>query len=171
VQFELEIGGKIRTVRVARRDDRLEVAVDGRVFDVDHRAVGRQSLSMLVRENDGATRSADVTISAVPGGTGFEVSFDGHTLPAAMVSRFGRRGGEGAAQGSGPQNLAAPMPGKIVRVLVAPGDAVEPRQGLIVIEAMKMENELRASRAGRVKSIRVVEGQSVEAGALLVTVE
>jgi biotin carboxyl carrier protein len=63
------------------------------------------------------------------------------------------------------------MPGKIVRLLVAPGDAVEPRQGLVVIEAMKMENELRASRAGRVKSLKVAEGQSVDAGTLLVTVE
>ena len=76
-----------------------------------------------------------------------------------------------ARQGSGPQHVIAPMPGKIVRLLVAPGDAVEPRQGLVVIEAMKMENELRASRAGRVKAIKVAEGQSVEAGALLVTVE
>ena len=63
------------------------------------------------------------------------------------------------------------MPGKVVRILVAPGDAVEPRQGLVVIEAMKMENELRAARAGRVMTVRVVQGQSVEAGALLVSVE
>jgi biotin carboxyl carrier protein len=63
------------------------------------------------------------------------------------------------------------MLGRILRLLVAPGDAVQPRQGLVVIEAMKMENELRASRAGRVKAVKIAEGQSVEAGALLVTVE
>ena len=63
------------------------------------------------------------------------------------------------------------MPGKVLRVLVRAGDAVEPRQGLVVIEAMKMENELRAARAGRVKSVRVSEGQSVDAGALLAIVE
>ena len=171
MQFELEIGGKVRTVRVSTGDDRLDVTVDDRVFQVDHRAVGRQSLSLLVREGDGATRSVDVTVVAKPGGAGFDVSLDGQTLPAALVSRFGRRAGEAGAQGSGPQHVIAPMPGKIVRLLVGPGDAVEPRQGLVVIEAMKMENELRASRAGRVTSIKVAEGQSVEAGTLLVTVE
>jgi len=171
VQFELEIGGKVRTVRVSRREERLEVTVDERVFEVDHRAVGRQSLSMLVREGDGATRSVDVTVVPRPGGAGFDVSLDGQVLAAALVSRFGGRAGESGSGGSGPQNVTAPMPGKIVRVLVAPGDAVEARQGLIVIEAMKMENELRASRAGRVKAIRAAEGQSVEAGTLLVVVE
>jgi biotin carboxyl carrier protein len=171
VQFELEIGGKVRTVRVEPREDRLEVAVDGRIFEVDHRTVGRQSLSMLVREGEGTTRSVDATVVPRPGGAGFDVSLDGQVLQAALISRFGRRGGEAGTSGSGPQSVAAPMPGKIVRVLVSPGDAVEPRQGLVVIEAMKMENELRASRAGRVKAVRVTEGQSVEAGTLLVILE
>jgi biotin carboxyl carrier protein len=63
------------------------------------------------------------------------------------------------------------MPGRIVRVLVAPGDEVVARQGLIVIEAMKMENELASPKAGRVKEVSVTEGTSVEAGRLLVIVE
>ena len=63
------------------------------------------------------------------------------------------------------------MPGKVVRVLVAPGDQVAARQGLVVVEAMKMENELRAVRAGRVASVAVIEGQSVDAGAVLAVVE
>jgi biotin carboxyl carrier protein len=63
------------------------------------------------------------------------------------------------------------MPGKVVRVLVAVGDAVEPRQPMIVVEAMKMENELRASRAGTVSEVHVREGVSVEAGAPLVVIQ
>ena len=63
------------------------------------------------------------------------------------------------------------MPGRVVRVLVKPGDEVAARQGLVVVEAMKMENELAAPRAGRVKEVAVTEGQSVEAGRLLVVVE
>ena len=63
------------------------------------------------------------------------------------------------------------MPGRVVRVLVKPGDNVAARQGLVVVEAMKMENELTAPRAGRVKEVAVAEGQSVEAGRLLVIVE
>jgi len=60
------------------------------------------------------------------------------------------------------------MPGRVVRVLVAPGDAVEARQAVVVVEAMKMENELRAPRAGIVAEVRVAEGASVEANTVLV---
>jgi pyruvate carboxylase subunit B len=63
------------------------------------------------------------------------------------------------------------MPGKIVRVLVRPGDRVSARQGLVVVEAMKMENELRAAADGRVKTVAVKEGQSVDAGAVLVDID
>jgi biotin carboxyl carrier protein len=63
------------------------------------------------------------------------------------------------------------MPGKIVRVLVDPGDVVAARQPLVVVEAMKMENELRAVRAGKVAEMHAREGQSVDAGALLVVIQ
>jgi biotin carboxyl carrier protein len=63
------------------------------------------------------------------------------------------------------------MPGKIVRVLVEVGQSVEDGQGLLVMEAMKMENELRAARAGRVREVMVAERQAVETGALLVVLE
>jgi biotin carboxyl carrier protein len=63
------------------------------------------------------------------------------------------------------------MPGKVVRVLVSAGDEVSVRQGLVVVEAMKMENELRSPKDGRVKDVRVQAGTSVEAGRVLVVVE
>jgi len=66
--------------------------------------------------------------------------------------------------------IVAPMPGKIVRVLVRTGEAVRARQPLVVIEAMKMENELRAAGSGTVAEIQVTDGQSVEAGALLAVI-
>jgi biotin carboxyl carrier protein len=170
VQFDLEIGGLVRRLQVDRRDGRYQVAVDDRVFEVDPRSIGRESLSLLVQEGDGPVRSVNATIGSRPGSASFEVSIDGHTLAATLVSRFGARA-DGGSSGAGPQQVTAPMPGKVVRILVAPGDRVEPRQGLVVIEAMKMENELRAARGGRVTTVRVVQGQSVEAGALLVSVE
>jgi pyruvate carboxylase subunit B len=71
----------------------------------------------------------------------------------------------------GPAPLKAPMPGLIVRVNVQPGDQVQPGQGLIVMEAMKMENELRAQAAGKVKSVIVTPGMAVEKGALLIELE
>lgn len=72
---------------------------------------------------------------------------------------------------SGPAPLRAPMPGLIVRVHVAVGDQVQAGQGLVVMEAMKMENELRATAAGRVKSIVCSPGTAVEKGALLIELE
>ena len=63
------------------------------------------------------------------------------------------------------------MPGRVVRVLVAPGDDVEARQAVVVVEAMKMENELRAPRAGKVREVNVAAGTSVEAGRVLAVIE
>ena len=72
---------------------------------------------------------------------------------------------------SGPAPLLAPMPGMIVRVAVQVGDTVQPGQWLVVMEAMKMENELRATSAGRVKAVRAIPGTAVEKGAVLLELE
>ena len=85
----------------------------------------------------------------------------------------GRRFGHGrtsGAQAAGERRVLAPMPGRIVRVLVRAGDAVAAGQPLVVVEAMKMENELAAGRAGKVTKIHVAAGSTVESGALLVEV-
>ena len=88
-----------------------------------------------------------------------------------MAGAAGAAATTAARAGAAPQRLVAPMPGKVVRVLVKTGDAVHARQPLVVVEAMKMENELRASRDGTVAEIHVREGQSVEAGALLIVIQ
>jgi biotin carboxyl carrier protein len=94
---------------------------------------------------------------------------------SVTVSVNGRRTGRGSADGGaaadGEQTITAPMPGRVVRVLVAPGDQVQARQPVAVVEAMKMENELRARAAGTITEVRVTEGSSVEAGAILVVLE
>ena len=72
---------------------------------------------------------------------------------------------------SGPAPILAPMPGLVIRVNVNPGDRIEAGHGVVVMEAMKMENELRATTAGTVKSIKVAPGTAVERGALLVELE
>jgi biotin carboxyl carrier protein len=71
----------------------------------------------------------------------------------------------------GPQEVLAPMPGKVVRILVEPGQEVARDEGLLVIEAMKMQNELRAPRAGRVTELHVQEGAGIEAGSRLLKLE
>ena len=94
---------------------------------------------------------------------------------AGAAPRFGaRRARPGDVAGSAPGQSArvmAPMPGRITRVLVKAGDTVAARQGLVVVEAMKMENELRAPRAGTVTDVRAVEGALVEANAVLIVIE
>jgi glutaconyl-CoA/methylmalonyl-CoA decarboxylase subunit gamma len=99
------------------------------------------------------------------------VSVNGIAVPVAVNGRRGRRTDEAADAGSGPQQLTAPMPGKVLRVLVKPGDVVDARQPLVVIEAMKMENELRAGRGGTISEVHAREGRSVDAGALLLTIQ
>jgi biotin carboxyl carrier protein len=78
-----------------------------------------------------------------------------------------RMGAHGAEQ----EQIVAPMPGKIVRLLVEPGQAVEAGQGVVVMEAMKMQNELKTRRAGRVAAVPVRPGETVSAGAILATIE
>jgi biotin carboxyl carrier protein len=83
--------------------------------------------------------------------------------------QMSRRGAGGAADGV--ETIAAPMPGKVVRVLVAVGDEVEAGQGIAVVEAMKMQNEMKAARAGRVATLSAREGATVTAGEVLATIE
>jgi biotin carboxyl carrier protein len=101
----------------------------------------------------------------------YSLSFDGHRYAVEALderTRAIRELSEATAAPAGPAPLIAPMPGLIVRVNVAPGDSVRAGQGLIVMEAMKMENELRATAAGVVKSVRATPGTAVERGAVLV---
>jgi biotin carboxyl carrier protein len=91
----------------------------------------------------------------------------------AVELRDPRRWNPGSARqaGEGPANVIAPMPGRVVRVLVQPGAAVERGQGILVVEAMKMQNELKAPKAGRVLTLPFAEGAAVSAGDVLATIE
>ena len=140
------------------------------------RRVGDATLSMLV-SNGEATRpvtSVDASMAAHGTPGAFDVHLDGRTIPVQIrqAGAFGRQKKEGGgAPSTGPQRIVSPMPGKVIRVLVKAGDAVQARQGLVVVEAMKMENELRSARNGRVRDVSVAEGQSVDAGTVLLVVE
>jgi pyruvate carboxylase subunit B len=99
---------------------------------------------------------------------------DRYRFEAEAVNERTRAIREHAAARSGPAApapLVAPMPGLVVRVHVAPGDTVRAGQGLVVMEAMKMENELRSAGEGTVKAVRVSAGTAVEKGAVLVELE
>jgi biotin carboxyl carrier protein len=168
--LQVEAAGRRRTVEVTRSGERFHVSIDGQPHEVDVKEVGGV-LSLLI-----GTRSYDISrITTVEGID--VVHVDGVPVEVTIVDdrpSWGR--GSSAALGTGgrddgPQRITAPMPGKVVKVLVKAGDRVEPRQGVVVVEAMKMENELRARAAGTVSEVRVVEGTTVEAGAILVVLE
>jgi biotin carboxyl carrier protein len=120
----------------------MSLIADGRAYDA------------VVERREGGYR-------VVLRGQAIEVSLAEASRGAVAVRR----------EAGGPSRVHAPMPGKLVRVLVRAGEDVGAGQGLVVMEAMKMENEIRAPRAGRVKEAPVQEGQAVETGALLVLLE
>ena len=92
-------------------------------------------------------------------------TLDVELVDAARGAVVSKKGQGGTAK------VSAPMPGKIVKLLVETGQLVAAGQGLLVMEAMKMENEIRSPREGRVREVRVSERQAVETGALLVVVD
>jgi biotin carboxyl carrier protein len=102
---------------------------------------------------------------------GSTVSVGGRTFEFEVVDprRWNRE--RGGSHSEGRQNIAAAMPGKVVRVLVSEGDVVEAGQGLVVVEAMKMQNEMEAPRSGRVVALSVAPGATVSAGQILVAIE
>ena len=182
--FEVGVGDRVRTVTVVRKGTLLHVALDGHTHIVDARRLSAARLSLLVQNGTSGlpVQSVDASFAAPPqtaraaadGEADFEVHVAGRAI-AVQVRQAGafrrlKKEGTGAA-GAGPQRVMAPMPGKIVRVLVKAGDPVTAKHGLVVVEAMKMENELRAARDGRVRELMVGEGQSVDAGAVLLVVE
>jgi biotin carboxyl carrier protein len=100
-----------------------------------------------------------------------QVEIGGRTLNVEVRDpRERTRKGSGAGA-AGRQNIVAPMPGKVIRVLVAAGDVVEAGQGLIVVEAMKMQNEMKAPKAGTVVQVNAAEGATVAVGETLMAIE
>lgn len=169
--FEIDINDRTRKVQVEKvgatgpDGGRFRVLIDGELAAVDAR---KTDLGLSLVFEDG--QSVDVALTDRPGGEWF-VQLPHADVTASVDARRFQRGEGGGGAKSGVQRLKAPMPGRVVRVLVKPGDEVAHRQGVVVVEAMKMENELGAPKAGRVKEVAVTEGQSVEAGRLLVVIE
>jgi len=162
VRLTARIGARTTEVTVRGKDGTYTVTVDGSTLSVDLVETGDHFASLIV---DG--RSHDIGLERRPGG--YRVHGREGTVTVGLS--------EGATPGAlrsgpeeGPARLTAPMPGRVVRVLTVEGCEVDAGEGLVVIEAMKMENELKAPRKGQVREVAVQEGQAVDAGALLVVV-
>jgi biotin carboxyl carrier protein len=161
---DLETPGGRRAIEFRRRGSVWEMTLDGRILSVDVTAIaGRWSLLI-------GSRSYEVAVERRSNGERI-VYVNGVAVPISIMDpreRLVRRRGTVSAE-TGPRSIVSPMPGRIVKVLVREGEVVAAQQGLVVVEAMKMENELRAPRAGQVSAVKVVEGMSVEAKTVLVT--
>jgi biotin carboxyl carrier protein len=182
VTVEVEIAGRLRTVRTeaAGSSGLFRVRVDDRDYEVA--AVRTSPVGLLlstarprsVSPGKNAPFPADNRVWEVfvtPAGTDVLVNVHGRTVSATLNGRRTGRGADLARQTQGEARIVAPMPGRIVRVLVGVGDHVAIRQPLVVVEAMKMENELRAPKAGRVKDVSATAGASVEAGRVLLVID
>lgn len=160
MKYRVTIDGREREVDVTFTPaGNAEVVLDGAKVEVDARRIGGAvSLRIGDRVHDVLSAGSDEVQIAVG---------SARTVATIASERAGQKRGAGAAKNA--KELRAPMPGRVVRVLVKAGDAVVAGQPLVVIEAMKMENELRAGAAATVASVHVAEGASVEGRALLIT--
>jgi biotin carboxyl carrier protein len=165
---------------------KIELEIDGQMIEAEFTLSGGAAQLSF----GGATKEAQVSepepgmftviingriyrcaMEESPGG-GAEVIVNGARIPVAARDKKHLRGQVGAGAGaSGQVKLSSPMPGKVVRVLLNAGDEVAARQGVMVVEAMKMQNEVLSPKAGKIAEIKVSEGQTVNAGETLAVIE
>ena len=161
-----ERGGASRPVALRETGEGVyEITLDGRTVHVDAVRSGPTIYSVI---EDGRQFEAMVDEK---GAHGFDVLVAGRIFHLEALDERTRLLSQSAAPvATGPQTVAAEMPGKVVKIAVPVGEPVSPGQGVVVVEAMKMENEIPSPIAGVVREIAVSEGQTVEAGAPLFTV-
>ncbi len=163
--YEVLIDGKTHKLELSHAEGGWNCRLDGREIQMD---------AVLARPN---------VLSIVIGGKAYEVKRERTATDLHIWVESARyaaevrdprslrsRKSDGAA-GEGPQKLVAAMPGKVVRVLVQEKDAIEAGQGILVVEAMKMQNELKSPKKGVVSQMRAKEGANVNAGEVLAVVE
>jgi biotin carboxyl carrier protein len=166
VKLEIEIDGKIMEAEYSSTDGTAQLSHEGKVY--------RATVSepepgiFVILFNDRVYRCA---LDRLPDG-GLEVNVGGRRIPVVARDKKHLRGTPGAAIGSGGSvTLSAPMPGKVVRILLDVGAEVTAHQGVMIVEAMKMQNEVQSPKAGKVVDICVSEGATVEGGEKLAVIE
>jgi biotin carboxyl carrier protein len=165
---------------------KIELEIDGQMIEGEFTFSGGAAQLTF----GGATREAQVSepepgmytviindrvyrcaLEESPGGA-VEVIVNGRRIPVAARDKKHLRGHAGPGAGAtGQVKLSSPMPGKVVRVLLNAGDEVAAHQGVLVVEAMKMQNEVQSPKAGKIAEIKVSEGQTVNAGETLAVIE
>lgn len=162
MKISAKAGEHLVELTIERRDGEYVVEIDGEQRRVDARKLEGDFYSIL-------TGGRSYEVSVEPRGEAYYVRHGAAELLVALTDPSRQAREDKVKQG--PDEVITQMPGKVVRVLIAEGEEVEVGQGLIVVEAMKMENEIAAGKAGKVVSIRVEPGQTVEGGTVLAVIE
>ena len=162
--YEITLEGKSHRVELNLKDGVWDCRVDGVAAKVDALLVQPDVLSLRMGD-----KSVEVRRDRQAGEV--RIWVNGRGYAAEVRDPRSLRGRRRAADDRGPRKLTAPMPGKVVRVLVQAGDAVEVGAGIVVVEAMKMQNEVKSPKKGVVHKILVAAGSAVNAGDVLAVVE
>lgn len=165
--YKATLGDQTYTISVHELDEhQYKIVIDAEEHIIDGRQLTGHMYSLIVENRS-------FTVDVAEKDDKYTVAYEGKSFQVGVLDeRKARRGGVGAnLGGAGEKEVCSMMPGKVVELLVHEGDAVEKNQGVIIIEAMKMENEIRATVAGTVKAVHVESGQTVESGELLVELE
>jgi len=166
VKFEIQLNGVVglrrHTVELEPTSRGYTISLNGRVIEADAAFVAPGTVSVLI-----GGQAFEVRVTPSPDGH-LKLASGRHEFTAKLEDSRAWQGLRHAAlEAEGRQKILAPMPGKVVRVLVNQGDEVEAGQGLVVVEAMKMQNEIRSPKRGKVERLEVQEGQAVNAGEIL----
>jgi biotin carboxyl carrier protein len=167
MKYTAILDGKERDIEVIQCDEhRYRVLVDGKPHEVDARNCGSDLLSILIDNT-----SYDISFSLDE--TNVQLNFRNRYFNIEILDerRMRMRGVRSDLDISGPEIIKTSMPGKVVKVLVEQGQKVESGTGIIIIEAMKMENEIHCRNTGVVKAVHVNAGQAVESDVALVEIE
>ena len=170
MKFEVHldsVGGKTKhIVDLEKEGSSYKVSLDGQAVDADVILAAPNAVSVIL---NGA--AFEIHIAPSLDGT-YKLQTGAHEFQADVRDPRAWRGRkQGALEAEGRQQIVAPMPGKVIRLLVKVGDEVEVGQGLMVVEAMKMQNEIRSPKKGRVERLQAKGGQPVNAGDILAWVE
>lgn len=166
MKLHAESNGKKHEIELRRDGDKVFAKIDDREYEVE--ASEPEPSAFLIRHDNKIYETA--VASSAGGKTTVSLRGKDHEIVLHDPKRL-RGVGNADEHADGIAEIKTAMPGKVVRILTTPGDAVEKGDGILVVEAMKMQNELKSPKAGAVKEIRVEEGSNVAAGDILATIE
>ena len=166
MKIEVRIDNARRLVELTRDANRWRISLDGEPLDADAVEIAPNIFSILLNGKSHEVRVAPAAAGALT------LQTDHQEFTAELLDPRAWRGRRHSTlEAEGRQQVVAPMPGKVIRVLVQAGEKVEAGQGLIVVEAMKMQNEIRSPKSGVVERLLAKEGQPVNAGEVLAWID